>query len=77
MKKLLVDLSHYPCAYFPQLDISMDIEEHHLYNYEEFDTTFFETYYSFSKFGLFDFTDSHDLLLAFAQIFEYDSIEYV
>lgn len=76
MKKLLVDCSHYPCCYFPQLDLGISVEEFHLYNYEEFDTTFFETYYSFSKYGLHDFSSFGDLLDAFAKKFDYDSFEY-
>ena len=76
MKKLL-DCSHYPCCYFPQLDLGISVEEFHLYNYEEFDTTFFETYYSFSKYGLYDFSSFDDLLEAFAKKFDYDSFEHI
>ena len=47
MKNLLVDCSHYPFCYFPQLDLGISVEEFDLYNYEEFDTTFFKTYYFF------------------------------
>ena len=67
MKNLLVDLSRYPFCFFPQLDLGINVEEFHLYNYEEFDTTFFETYYSFSKYGLCDFSSFDDLLDAFAK----------
>ena len=76
MKKLLVDCSRYPFCYFPQLDLGIVVEEFDLYNYEEFDTTFFETYYSFSKYGLCDFSSFDDLLEAFAKKFDYDSFEY-
>lgn len=77
MKNLLVDCSHYPFCYFPQLDLGIVVEEFHLYNYEEFDTTFFETYYSFSKYGLSDFSSFADLLNAFAKKFDYDSFEHI
>ena len=77
MKKLLVDCSHYPFCYFPQLDLGISVEEFDLYNYEEFDTTFFETYYSFPKYGLCDFSSFGDLLDAFAKKFDYDSFEYI
>ena len=69
MKKLLVDCSHYPCCYFPQLDLSICVEE--------FDTTFFKTYYSFSKYGLCDFSNFDDLLDAFAKKFDYDCFEHI
>ncbi len=71
MKKLLVDCSRYPFCYFPQLDLGIVVEEFHLYNYEEFDTTFFETYYSFSEYGLCDFSSFDDLLDSFAKKFDY------
>lgn len=48
MKNLLVDLSHYPFCFFPQLDLGINVEEFELYDYEDFDNSFFETYYSFS-----------------------------
>lgn len=76
MKKLLVDCSLYPFCYFPQLDLGIVVEEFDLYNFEEFDTTFFETYYSFSKYGLCDFSSFDDLLDAFAKKFDYDCFEY-
>ena len=69
MKKLLVDCSHYPCCYFPQLDLGICVEE--------FDTTFFKTYYSFSKYGLRDFSSFDDLLDAFAKKFDFDCFELV
>ena len=77
MKKLLVDCSNYPFCYFPQLDLGINVEEFHLYNYEEFDTTFFKTYYSFSEYGLCDFSCFGDLLDAFAKKFDYDCFELV
>ncbi|WP_107770448.1 hypothetical protein [Campylobacter concisus] len=77
MKKLLVDCSRYPFCYFPQLDLGIVVEEFDLYNYEEFDTTFFETYYSFSKYGLCDFSSFGDLLDAFAEKFDYDCFEHI
>lgn len=76
MKNLLVDLSHYPSCFFPQLDLGINVEEFHLYNYEDFDNSFFETYYSFSEYGLCDFSSFDDLLDAFAKKFDYDSFEY-
>ena len=75
MKNLLVDLSHYPSCFFPQLDLGINVE-FHLYNYEDFDNSFFETYYSFSEYGLCDFSSFDDLLDAFAKKFDYDSFEY-
>ena len=77
MKKLLVDCSRYPFCYFPKLDLGIVVEEFDLYNYEEFDTTFFETYYSFSKYGLCDFSSFGDLLDAFAEKFDYDCFEHI
>ena len=77
MKKLLVDCSRYSFCYFPQLDLGINVEEFHLYNYEEFDTTFFKTYYSFSEYGLCDFSSFDDLLDAFAKKFDYDCFELV
>ena len=77
MKKLLVDCSRSPFCYFPQLDLGIVVEEFDLYNYEEFDTTFFETYYSFSKYGLCDFSSFGDLLDAFAEKFDYDCFEHI
>ena len=77
MKKLLVDCSFYPFCYFPQLVLGIVVEEYYLYDYEEFDTTFFKTYYSFSKYGLCDFSSFDDLLDAFAKKFNYDSFEHI
>ena len=72
MKKLLVDCSHYPFCYFPQLYLGISVEEFDLYDYEDF-----ETYYSFSKYGLCDFSSFGDLLYAFAKKFNYDCFEYI
>ena len=77
MKKLLADCSLYPFCYFPQLDLGIVVEEFDLYNYEEFDTTFFETYYSFSEYGLCDFSSFDDLLDAFAKKFDYDCFKLI
>ena len=77
MKKLLVDCSFYPFCYFPQLVLGIVVEEYYLYDYEEFDTTFFKTYYSFSEYGLCDFSSFDDLLDAFAKKFDYDSFEHI
>ena len=77
MKNLLVDLSRYPFCFFPQLDLGINVEEFELYNYEEFDNSFFETYYSFSEYGLCDFSSFDDLLDAFAKKFDYDCFELV
>ena len=77
MKNLLVDLSHYPFCFFSQLDLGINVEEFHLYNYEDFDNSFFETYYSFSEYGLCDFSSFDDLLDAFAKKFDYDCFELV
>lgn len=77
MKKLLVDCSRYPFCFFPQLDLGINVEEFELYNYEEFDNSFFETYYSFSEYGLCDFSSFDDLLDAFAKKFDYDCFELV
>ncbi|ORI07770.1 hypothetical protein A3835_04535 [Campylobacter concisus] len=77
MKKLLVDCSFYPFCYFPQLVLGIVVEEYYLYDYEEFDTTFFKTYYSFSEYGLCDFSSFGDLLDAFAKKFDYDCFEYI
>ena len=77
MKNLLVDLSHYPFCFFPQLYLGINVEEFHLYNYEDFDNSFFETYYSFSEYGLCDFSSFDNLLDAFAKKFDYDCFELV
>ena len=77
MKKLLVDCSFYPFCYFPQLVLGIVVEEYYLYDYEEFDTTFFKTYYSFSEYGLCDFSSFDDILEAFAKKFDYDSFEHI
>ena len=77
MKNLLVECSCYPYCFFPQLGLGISVEEFDLYNYEEFDTTFFETYYSFSKYGLRDFSSFDDLLDAFAKKFDYDCFEHI
>ena len=77
MKKLLVDCSFYPFCYFPQLVLGIVVEEYYLYDYEEFDTTFFKTYYSFSEYGLCDFSSFGDLLDAFAKKFDYDCFEHI
>ena len=77
MKKLLVDCSFYPFCYFPQLVLGIVVEEYYLYDYEEFDTTFFKTYYSFSEYGLCDFSSFGELLDAFAKKFDYDCFEYI
>ena len=77
MKKLLVDCSNYPFCYFPQLDLGIVVEEFYLYNYEDFDNSFFETYYSFSEYGLCDFSSFDNLLDAFAKKFDYDCFELV
>ena len=77
MKNLLVDLSRYPFCFFPQLDLGINVEEFELYNYEEFDNSFFETYYSFSEYGLCDISSFDDLLDAFAKKFDYDCFELV
>ena len=71
MKKLLVDCSRYPFCYFPQLDLGIFVEEFDLYNYEEFDTTFF------AKYGLCDFSSFGDLLDDFAKKFDYDCFEHI
>ena len=77
MKNLLVDLSRYPFCFFPQLDLGINVEEFELYNYEEFDNSFFETYYSFSEYGLCDFSSFDDLLYAFAKKFDYDCFKLI
>ena len=77
MKKLLVDCSNYPFCYFPQLDLGIVVEEFYLYNYEDFDNSFFETYYSFSEYGLCDFSSFDNLLDAFAKKFDYDCFELI
>jgi hypothetical protein len=77
MKNLLVDLSRYPFCFFPQLDLGINVEEFELYNYEEFDNSFFETYYSFSEYGLCDFSSFDDLLDAFAKKFDYDCFKLI
>ena len=77
MKNLLVDLSRYPFCFFPQLDLGINVEEFELYNYEEFDNSFFETYYSFSEYGLCDFSCFDDLLDAFAKKFDYDCFKLI
>ncbi len=77
MKNLLVDLSRYPFCFFPQLDLGINVEEFELYNYEEFDNSFFETYYSFSEYGLCDFSSFDDLLDAFAKKFDYDYFKLI
>ena len=77
MKNLLVDLSRYPFCFFPQLDLGINVEEFELYNYEDFDNSFFETYYSFSEYGLCDFSSFDDLLDAFAKKFDYDCFKLI
>lgn len=77
MKKLLVDCSHYPFCYFPQLDLGISVEEFDLFDYEEIDTAFFKTFYSFSKYGLCYFSIFDDLLDAFAKKFDYDCFECI
>lgn len=77
LKNLLVDLSRYPFCFFPQLDLGINVEEFELYNYEEFDNSFFETYYSFSEYGLCDFSSFDDLLDAFAKKFDYDCFKLI
>lgn len=77
MKVLLVDLSHYPYAYFPQLERGMDVDEYHEYNYEEYDNTFFETYHSFPEEKLYGFSDLDDLLTAFCLKIGYDYFDIV
>lgn len=77
MKKLLVDCSFYPFCYFPQLVLGIVVEEYYLYDYEDFDDTSFKTYYSFSEYGLCDFSSFDDLLEAFAKKFDYDSFEHI
>ena len=77
MKKLLVDCSFYPFCYFPQLVLGIVVEEYYLYDYEDFDDTSFKTYYSFSEYGLCDFSSFDDLLEAFAKKFDYDCFEHI
>lgn len=77
MKKLLVDCSFYPFCYFPQLVLGIVVEEYYLYDYEDFDDTSFKTYYSFSEYGLCDFSSFGDLLDAFAKKFDYDCFEHI
>ena len=77
MKNLLVDLSRYPVCFFPQLDLGINVEAFELCNYEEFDNSFFETYYSFSEYGLCDFSSFDDLLDAFAKKFDYDCFKLI
>lgn len=77
MKNLLVDLSRYPFCFFPQLDLGINVEEFELYDYEDFDNSFFETYYSFSEYGLCDFSSFDDLLDAFAKKFDYDCFKLI
>lgn len=76
MKVLLVDLSRYPYAYFPQLKRGMNIEENHVYS-EDFDDTFFDEYYSFPEEKLFGYDDLNDLLAAFCRKIEYDYFKVV
>ena len=77
MKNLLVDLSRYPSCFFPQLDLGINVEEFELYDYEDFDDTSFKTYYSFSEYGLCDFSSFDDLLDAFAKKFDYDCFKLI
>ena len=41
MKNLLVECSCYPYCFFPQLGLCIVVEEFELYDYEDFDDTFF------------------------------------
>lgn len=80
MKKLLVDLSCYPMAYFPQLCKSMEILEE-IQSPGEFEPIY-SPYDSFSYFSFLDeelycFDSCKDLLNAFCKKIGYDCFEVI
>ena len=80
MRKLLVDMSHYPCLEFPQLNMGLTVEETRT-AIEDGDNVwsapFFNSFVSFPSEKLWGFNTDGELLNAFAKKYGFDGVEVV